>query len=296
MLKRLKSMKPTITICVAFLLIALPILAQSTGEDKLPNMDSDNPRAQKLFEEGKALLDKDQFEMAVAKFEQATNVDYNFVRAHFRYMDAMTSLGRVDEMKAKYKVRAESAGKKAIDLYLYGRTFENPSDKRWYYRKAVELDQKYYWAQYGIGGTYLVEGNTEEAIISFNKTLDLNPNWVEPLKVLGTLYLNKGMLFQAREKFERVIELDPEANSVYLSLGRVYSQLNLPESAEKSLLKAAVLDSKDPRPYYLLGVLYELNNRPEDAKQAYRQFLAIDPKNEIAQAVKENLKKLEDKK
>ena len=255
-----------------------------------------NQRALKLFDDGKALLDQDQLEKAVIKFEQAIKVDYNYVRAHFRYMDTMKILGREDEMKAEYKARAESADKKAIDLYLYGRTFESTSDKRWYYKKAVELDPKYYWAQYGIGGTYLVEGNIEEAIISFNKTLDLNPNWIEPMKMLGTLYLDKGMLFQAREKFERVIELDPKAKSVYMSLGRVYSQLNLPESAEKSLQKAAVLDPEDPRPYFMLGVLYELNDRPEDAKQAYRQFLAIGPEHELAHTVKENLKKLEDKK
>ena len=86
MLKKLKTLKQVAINCFICLLIVLPLMAQSTNENKLPDMDSENSRALKLFDDGKALLDQDQLEKAVIKFEQAIKVDYNYVRAHFRYM------------------------------------------------------------------------------------------------------------------------------------------------------------------------------------------------------------------
>ena len=255
-------------------------------------LSSGNPQAVRLYEEGLKLVDQDKFEPAVDKFRQAIKLDQGFLRAHFRYIDVSRGMGKGEQIVEEYRARAEENPKSALDLYLYGRALENLAEKRAQYRAALEIDTGFYWAQYGIGGIYLVQRRYDEAIIALNKTLEMNPKMVEAIHLIGTVYLEKGMLIQARERFEEAAAIDSSNQMVYMSLGQVYSQMDQFESAEKSFRKAASLSPNNPMAYYYIGLVCEMQGRSEQAVVAYEMFLRLDPDHELASMVENNIKKL----
>ncbi len=277
-------------------LVVLPVLAIFAtttwcwGESR--QLSSDNPLAVRLYEEGLRLVDEEKLPTAIEKFSQAISLDPGFLRAHFRYMDVMRVVGRGEEIIEEYRRKVEQNPQSAVEIYLYGRALDSLDQKRRQYRAALEADPGFYWAQYSIGGIYLVQQRYDEAIIALNKTLEMNPKMAEAFHLLGTVYLKKGMLIQAREQFEEAINIDSKNHLIYLSLGQVYSQLEKLESAEKAFRQAAALAPKYAMTYYYIGLVCEMQNRTEQALVAYETFLRLDPDHELASAVNKNIKKL----
>ncbi|MBN2288325.1 MAG: tetratricopeptide repeat protein [Candidatus Glassbacteria bacterium] len=271
-------------------LAALAATSPCSAESR--RLNSDHPQALRLFEEGLEQVDAEQFDRAAENFRQAVELDPGFMQAHFRYMDVLRGIGRNEQMIEEYRKQAEQNPKSARCLYLYGRALEDLDLKRARYRDALQLDPGYYWAQYGIGAIYLVQRRYDEAIIAFNKTLEMNPQMVEAIHLLGTVYLEKGMPIQARERFEEAAAIDSTNHMIYLSLGQVYSQMDRYESAEKAFRQAAAISPKYPMTYYYLGLVCELQGRNEQAVIEYENFLRLAPGHELSSVVTDNIKKL----
>ena len=285
-----RLMKSRVLKAVWLVLAIFTVSSPCRGESRALN--SDNPVAVRLYEEALQMVDEEKFDTAIEKFSRAIRLDPQFLKAHFRYMDVMRVVGRGEEIIEEYRKKADQNPQNALEIYLYGRAMEDMSQKQRQYRAALEADPEFYWAQYGIGGIYLVQRRYDEAIIALNKTLEMNPKMVEAIHLMGTVYLEKGMLIQARERFEEAVAIDSKNNLIYMSLGQVYSQLDKLESAEKAFRKAAELAPKNAMTYYYIGLICEMQNRPEQAVVAYESFLRLDPDHELAPAVKKNINKL----
>ena len=285
-----RLIKSEVSMAVSLILAIFATTSLCWGEGS--NLISDNPLAVRLYEEGLRLVDEEKFNPAIEKFSQAISLDPRFLRAHFRYMDVMRVVGRGEEIIGEYRRKVEQNPQSAVEIYLYGRALENLDQKRRQYRAALEADPGFYWAQYSIGGIYLVQQRYDEAIIALNKTLEMNPKMADAFHLTGTVYLKKGMLIQAREQFEEAVTIDSKNHLIYLSLGQVYSQLDKLESAEKAFRQAAALAPKYAMTYYYIGLVCEMQNRSEQAVVAYETFLRLDPDHELATAVNENIKKL----
>jgi len=281
-------------VSVAVLIVLAIFIATSLCSGEERELSSDNPRAVSFYEDGLRLVDEEKFDPAIEKFRQAIRLDPRFLRAHFRYIDVSRAVGRGEEIIEEYRKKAELNPQSAADLYLYGRTLEDLDLKRRQYRAALQADPKFYWAQYGIGGTYLVQRRYDEAIVALNKTLEMNPKMVEAIQLIGTVYLEKGMLIQARERLEEAAAIDNTNHMIYLSLGQVYSQLNQFETAEKFFRRAAVLSPKYLMSYYYIGLVCEIQNKSEQAIVAYETFLRLAPDHELASMIAKNIKKLKE--
>ena len=287
-----RLIKHVVPVTVVTVLVIFTATALCSGEER--KLISENTRAVSLYEEGLRLVDEEKFDQAIERFRQAIRLDPQFLRAHFRYIDVSRAVGRVEEIIEEYRKKAELKPQSAQDLYLYGRTLEDLDQKRRQYRAALEADPEFYWAQYGIGGTYLVQRRYDEAIVALNKTLEMNSKMVEAIHLIGTVYLERGMLIQARERLEEAAAIDDTNHMIYLSLGQVYSQLNQFETAEKYFRRAAALSPKYPMSYYYIGLVCEMQNKSEQAVVAYENFLRLAPDHELASLVTKNIKKLKE--
>ena len=277
---------------IAMLLGLAACVANSPCFADIRGADSDSPRANRLFEEGLSLVNEEQFDKALEKFSRAIEIDPGFLRAHFRYMDVMRATGRGQQMMEEYRKKLEQTPNNVLEIYLHGRSLEDLDQKRAQYRAALQLDPSFYWAQYGIGGIYLVQRRLDEAIVALNKTLEMNPQMVEAIHLLGTVYLEKGMLIQARERFEEAAAIDSSNHMIHLSLGQVLSQMDRYESAEKAFRRAAAISPKYPMTFYYLGLVLEMQGRTEQAVVEYEYFLRLAPDHELSSVVSNNIKKL----
>lgn len=275
-------------LCACSLILALASPSRLAGQD----LESSNPRAISFYKEGLQLAEQDRFNEALEKLHQAIEADPNFIQAHLRYMDAFRSVGRGEEVVNMYKNMLKQNPGSALYHFLCGRTLSDMDAKRAEYKKALAADPTFYWAQLGIGGSYLMEKRYDEAIVALNKTLELKPGMVDAMRLLAGIYLEKSMPHQARRLLEEAIAIDNTDAGTYIRLGQAYSQLERFQSAEKAFLKAAALQPEEALIYYYLGLSREIGNNRQGALEAYRKFLDMAPEHELAQSAKMNIEKL----
>ncbi|MCE5271826.1 tetratricopeptide repeat protein [bacterium] len=287
-MSRRVKLRKILLLTLAGLIAVAPLHAGVIGG----KLATDNPRAIALYQEGLKLAGEDNFSEAVDKLKQAIDADSNFVQAHLRYMDAFKGVGRGDEVTDMYRNKVDQNPNSAVYHYLYGRSLTDLAAKRGEFIKAQNCDSTFYWAPYGIGGTYFLEGRLDESVIYLNRALGMNPDMIEAVKLLGEVYMAKDMYLQARDQFQAAINMDSSDLTSYLKLGQTLSRMERFGEAEKVFLKAAEVQPNEPQPWYLLGLLYELQADTAKAVTAYRKFIQIKPDADMAPLVKKNIEGL----
>ncbi|HUU29458.1 MAG TPA: tetratricopeptide repeat protein [archaeon] len=273
-----------------FLFLLFTVMFPSALEGQ--RLASKNTQALALFQEGLILANAEKISESLEKFRLAIKADSNFIQAHLRYMDALRGLGREEEAVETYGNKSRQHPTSALYHFLYGRTLSDLAAKRAEFKTALNADSAFYWAQFGIAGTYMLEQRYDEAVVALNKALELNPQMVEAMLLLGTVYMEKGMPYQARRELEAALPLDPDNAGLHLRLGQVYSQLERYESAEKEFIRAAELTPKEPLIYYYIGLVCEMGKHPDRALKAFEKFLEMAPDHEFAPAARQNIEKL----
>lgn len=115
----------------------------------------------------------------------------------------------------------------------------------------------------------------------FEETLrqvQANPEDVDALYHLADLYDRQGHYQQAVDTFGKVIELDPDRGYAYFKMGTAYSRMNKPQKAVEVLLQAAEHLPKNPVVYNNLGIAYRKLNRLDEAIAAFQKALEIRPR------------------
>ena len=67
-------------------------------------------------------------------------------------------------------------------------------------------------------------GRYNDAIVSFNKAIEMRPNFAVSYLGLGRCYHRLRRMDEAEAALKKGIELDPSASSSYLDLGQLYSE------------------------------------------------------------------------
>jgi len=115
-------------------------------------------------------------------------------------------------------------------------------------------------AHFQKGVSYVNQGNYQQAIEEFNRTLTIDSKYVDAYCGIGIAYLNQKKYREAIEPLEKVIALDPE--------------------------KAIA--------YYLLGRAYEEVMNYAEAISAWNKFLALSPEGKLAEKARKRIKRLEE--
>ena len=79
-------------------------------------------------------------------------------------------------------------------------------------------------AYYTQGSQYLERGQHNQAITSFTKAIELNPEYAEAYNDRGFAYLQKGQFDQAISDYTKAIELNPRSAEAYYNRGLAYGQ------------------------------------------------------------------------
>ncbi len=127
------------------------------------------------------------------------------------------------------------------------------------------------------GVAFLQYGFEDQAISSFELSIDRNPNYGPAYYNLGLIYLNQDKLDQARVNIEKAVSLDVDNADAWNNLGVVYGQKEDYKRAQECFEKTLKL-----KPAHLLAIqnlvkLYEYQNRPEMARQILEKAIAVDP-------------------
>jgi tetratricopeptide (TPR) repeat protein len=147
-------------------------------------------------------------------------------------------------------------------------------------KKVVTSQPGNYQAWFDLGFVYNAQGNADESITAYRKSVIAKPDVFESNLNLG-LMLVKSKQPGAEEFLAAATGLKPTAHveqgraSAWLSLAHVLEEKD-PDRAIEAYRQAATLLPKDPEPHLSAGLLLEKQNKFADAEQEYKQALALD--------------------
>lgn len=157
--------------------------------------------------------------------------------------------------------------------------------------ETKHIDYKYYF-NLGIQEANL--GNTNEALIAYNKSIELKPDFAPTYMFIGILEFQKENYEKAREYYSKSIEIDPNMIDAYFNRAQIIfatktenkEELN---SALCDLQKAVELDNKFVDAFYSIAIIYKNLGLYQEAIKSLDKILEIDSQSINALALKKLL-------
>jgi tetratricopeptide (TPR) repeat protein len=136
-------------------------------------------------------------------------------------------------------------------------------------QKAIALNPNNAEAYNNLGAKLNEAGRFQEAIEQFNKALNINPYLNTAYNNLGNAYASIGRYSKAIEMFKKALELNPDSADVYNNFGKAYYGMGQKEKAIVFLKRAIEIKPDFAYSYANLAVIY-YNAKEEELAKEYR--------------------------
>jgi tetratricopeptide (TPR) repeat protein len=236
------------------------VLVAADDRDQTANLD---------IAEGRAALEKGDFEQAVMKFRHA-------IQLKPESPEAQRFLATVLEKPA-----VSAADASAVDDRRRVAEFEN--DIRAGRYKEVETRLADYvkehpassWGWYALGYSLFAEQKIGESIQALAKSLELDIRNAEAHKILGRDLMIIGRFDAAQVEFEQGIRYQPDAAEIHYNLGKLFSIQDNWEPARKAFEAALRIAPSYIEALDALGFALEALGNDAAAVAKYEQAMAV---------------------
>ncbi|HEY4611575.1 MAG TPA: tetratricopeptide repeat protein, partial [Bacteroidota bacterium] len=129
---------------------------------------------------------------------------------------------------------------------------------------------------------YLADGyrttrNTQSAIATYKKALEILPNDARIHLNLGLAYADAGDFTNALKRYQRSIELDANQIFAYINAGIAYTAQKDYTNAVAMYERAIALNPYEPMAYFNLGNVYLEQQQARRALEQYQKAVSLDP-------------------
>jgi tetratricopeptide (TPR) repeat protein len=114
-----------------------------------------------------------------------------------------------------------------------------------HFQKALEIDANQVEVQANLGNALLQKGAFEEAIAHYNKALQIKPTYAEVHYNLGNALLRQGQADEAIAEYEKALEIKPDFADVHNNLGLVLFQKGEVDQAIAHYQRALEINPQD---------------------------------------------------
>ncbi|MGB4654268.1 MAG: tetratricopeptide repeat protein [Bacteroidales bacterium] len=150
------------------------------------------------------------------------------------------------------------------------------------FQKAIEINPKEYDALIQLG---FIFQNIDINISAdyFKTTAKLFPDKIEPRYDLAMIYQQEEKPYEAIEMYKEILQIDSTNSNAYYNVGYVYlTMLNDFDKSIEFFSKCIHYDNTNANAYYNRGYSYELLGNIEEAKVNYEKVLSLETNNELA--------------
>lgn len=130
---------------------------------------------------------------------------------------------------------------------------------------------KNYWNQ--MGTCYLLKGENAKSFLYYNKSRDLDKQYIPPINNLGVLYLKEGKDQKALAAFQKASQINSFALTPAFNLGQIYLKYGFVDKAEKIFLTLRQNNTRDIDVKSSLGTIYLMKG---DYRKSVAYFNSID--------------------
>jgi tetratricopeptide (TPR) repeat protein len=247
----------TKAIAVALLAsVALPVLAQARPQHKShPQTAAADDRAADALKDAESLLQKQQYSQAEEKLQALTATQAENPQAWFDLGFAQSHLGKTAEAISAYK-------------------------------KATQLDPKWFEAQQNLGLALAKSGDLTAAATALKIAVTLKPT-IGSQQALAGAWLSLAQVTEESQPqesltaYQKALELDPTSSDAQLGAAHMAERAGNAGTAEQQYLKLAAAGNNDSIER-LIG-LYLKQKRFTDAETWLHKYIAANPQSSAAQ-------------
>jgi len=145
------------------------------------------------------------------------------------------------------------------------------------YNKAIELKPDYAEAYYNRGNALHALGRLEEVVASYTKAIEYKPDFVDAYNNRGNALAALGQLEEAVESYDMVIQLAPGFAEAYYNRGNALRDLERAEDAVESYNSAIQLEPDYALAYNNRGVAFQKLGHLTAAVESYDKAIQIMP-------------------
>ena len=196
---------------------------------------------------------------------------------------------------------SERSESRAEKHYNKGVTYQQQGELRQAidsYRRALNFNPDHLQANMNLSIAYLQAGRFKQAEQILVYLYASRPKDSKILYNFGVLLYQTGELASAESKLKRLLEIDPFHLEANLLLASIHEEKGEMDKALGFCLKAHQINSADPQVLYRLGRAWDLTGEPVRAAEYYRLYLnsGLEKKREVELAVRDRLKYLASRK
>lgn len=223
---------------------------------------------------------KEGHEQAVALLTKALDTDQNFALAHFALGISLQATNNRWKASGEFRKTIQLDGAFADAHKLLGDLLVT-SPRRLYdqavqsYQKALDLSPDYAEAMVGLGDARQAKGQFDEAIGEYKRALQLEPQNARVHFGLGKIYYNEKQLYhEAVAEYQQAITLDPKYLEAHMSLGEIYEEKGLYQDAITRYNQVLTFDPNHPGATYGLALAYERVD-PKKAIEQWQRYIDL---------------------
>ena len=185
--------------------------------------DMQNQEALALFKEGNQLFEQQQYEQAVAKYQEFLEKQPSLYQININIGNAYKEMGDYEKAIAAYQqvldkiqeekgsLEGEEAAARALagigESYISMDRLDKAGE---YLSQAVEIFPKDETLAFNVGEIYFKQGKPAEAVQYYQLASDIKSDWPPPYRQKGYALLNLGDYKDAIESFEKFLEVAPD--------------------------------------------------------------------------------------
>ena len=229
---------------------------------------------------GVALQEMNQLDDAVASYDQTIALKPDYAEAYCNRGNALQKLKQLDDAVANYDRAIALKPDYAEAYYNRGNALQELmrlNDAVASYDQAIALKPDFALAYNNRGNVLKELKQLDDALANYDQTIALKPDFAEAYSNRGNTLLELRQLDDAVTSYDRAIALKPDYAEAYSNRGNALQQLKQPDNAVGNYDQATALKPDYAEAYYNRGnALLEIRQL-DDAVASYDRAIALKP-------------------
>ena len=146
-----------------------------------------------------------------------------------------------------------------------------------FYNKSLSIKPDYAEAFNNIGNTLQEQGKLKEAIETYNKAISIKPDYAEAFNNIGNTLQKQGKLEEAVEAYNKALSIKPDYAEVFNNMGIAFREQGKLEEAIEAYKKTLSLQPDHAEAYNHMGIAFYEQGKLEEAIEAYSKAISIKP-------------------
>jgi tetratricopeptide (TPR) repeat protein len=148
------------------------------------------------------------------------------------------------------------------------------------YQKALQIDPDNARVHGNLGNALLKKGNVDEAIAHFQRALQIDPDSVEAHNNLGNALLKEGNVDEAIVQYQKALQINPDYAKAHYNLGCALFQKGNVDEAIEHFQRALQINPDSMEAHYNLSCALLQKGNVDEAIVQYQKALQIEPDDE----------------